>query len=78
METKKDCLRSIIAQQMYHYKIVEASRGGRNFHTYAYIPEVDQITGLPFHEREDHNHVLKVITLQHSGCYLIFSSGFMK
>ena len=30
--------------------------------TFGYVPETENTTGLPFHEREAHNHVLKVIT----------------
>ena len=60
LETRKDCLRSIIAQLLYHYEILTLEAKGHNFRTYAYIPEVDPISGVPFHEREDHNHVLKV------------------
>lgn len=66
-ETRKDCLRSIIAQFMYQHQVSELEKEGKNFRVYAYIPESDAATGLPFHEREDHNHVLKV--LQQSYCF---------
>ena len=41
-ETKKDCLRSIIAQFMYQYQILELEKGGKNFRVYAYTvkPEI--------------------------------------
>ena len=60
LETDKDCLRSIIAQLLYRHKIAEFEIEGIYFRTHAYIPEIDSVTGQPFHEREDHNHVLKV------------------
>lgn len=62
LEKRTDCLRSIIAQLLYKYEILKLEGEGRNFRIYAYIPEIDQTTGLPFHEREDHNHVLKVMS----------------
>lgn len=60
LETNKDCLRSIIAQLLYRHRVAEFEKEGINFRTYTYIPEIDSVTGQPFHEREDHNHVLKV------------------
>ena len=62
LETRKDCLRSIIAQLFYRHKILDMEKQGQNFLIFAYQPEIDKVTGQPFHEREDHNHVLKVIT----------------
>ena len=62
LETRKDCLRSIIAQLFYRHKILDPEKQGQNFLIFAYQPEIDKVTGQPFHEREDHNHVLKVIT----------------
>ncbi|XP_062506087.1 uncharacterized protein LOC134182675 [Corticium candelabrum] len=61
LETRKDCLRSIIAQLFYRHKILDPEKQGQNFLIFAYQPEIDKVTGQPFHEREDHNHVLKRI-----------------
>ena len=57
LETRKDCLWSIIAQLLYHHEIMDLEKG-HHFRMYANIPKIDNITGLPFHEREEHNKLL--------------------
>ena len=34
---------------------------GVDFTTHLYVPECDVITGMPIHERGDHNHIFKRI-----------------
>ena len=53
-------LRSIVAQLLYQDQICNWESKGVPFQTHAYVPETDLTTQLEFHEREDHNHVLKV------------------
>ena len=53
-------LRSILAQLHYTYTVRKWDKEGVPFRTHAYVPEVDQATGMEFHEREDHCHLLKV------------------
>ena len=61
-ETTNDCLKSMMAFYFYRHKVLEYTKVGVNFKEHLYVPEVDQTTGEEFHEREDHNHVLKRIT----------------
>jgi hypothetical protein len=51
-----------MAHYFYLQSIEEHSQAGVNFKDHLYIPEIDPLTEESFHEREDHNHVLKRIT----------------
>lgn len=63
-ETETEILKSIIAQLVYRYRISKFDSEGVPFRTNAYVPENDVITKELFHDREDHNHVLKVISVE--------------
>lgn len=52
----------MMAHYLYHHSVLEYTQKGINFKEHLYVPEVDDETGESFHEREDHNHVLKRIT----------------
>ena len=56
-----DKLRSIVATYTFRKKVEELKEEGVDFSTHLYVPEVDPVTGLPHHERADHNHLLKRI-----------------
>ena len=47
-----------MATYLYHKKVNDYCALGVNFKE----PEVNEVNGETFHEREDHNHVLKRIT----------------
>lgn len=57
-----DGLKSLMAHYLYRQYIKEYAQEGVNFQDHLYVPEIDTTTGEYFHEREDHNHVLKRIT----------------
>lgn len=59
-ETTVEKLRSILAQMEYTYKVQTWDKKGVPFRTHMYVPEVNPITGMEFHEREDEAHVFKV------------------
>lgn len=44
----------------YTYKVQTWDKKGVPFRTHMYVPEVNPITGMEFHEREDEAHVFKV------------------
>ena len=60
-ETFLDCLRSLISTFFFRHSIAMWKEKGVDFSTYVYVPEVDPITGIVHHEREDHCHILKRI-----------------
>lgn len=53
-------LRSILAQLEYAYEVCKWEAKGVPFRRYLYVPEVHPVTKMPFAEREDEAHVLKV------------------
>ena len=59
-ETQLEMLRSILAQLHYHHEILKWESKGVPFRSHLYVPEHHPLTGMPFHEREDEAHVLKV------------------
>jgi len=61
-ETKNDSLKSLMATYLYRKMVDDYAKEGVNFRDHLYIPETDPRTNEYFHEREDHNHVLKRIT----------------
>jgi len=61
-ETQNDCLKSLMATYLYRQMVDNYTKEGVNFKDHLYIPEIDPRTNEYFHEREDHNHVLKRIT----------------
>eukprot|EP00118_Oscarella_pearsei_P012490 m.92464 g.92464 ORF g.92464 m.92464 type:complete len:335 (+) comp36737_c0_seq8:893-1897(+) len=60
-ESEIDYLRSLLAQLEYSRIVREYDESGVPFRTYMYVPEFDGVTGDFFHDREDHNHILKRI-----------------
>ena len=48
-----------MATYLYRQKVESYTLNGVNFKDHLYVPEVEEEE--PFHEREDHNHVLKRI-----------------
>ena len=60
-ENLRDKLRSIVATCRFRHTVAELKRNGADFTTQLYVPEVDPVTGVPRHDRGDHNHVLKRI-----------------
>ncbi|XP_028394429.1 uncharacterized protein LOC114518616 [Dendronephthya gigantea] len=61
-ETANDCLKSLMAMYLFKSKVATSKDNGRDFSTHLYIPEYDEEIEEFFHEREDHNHVLKRLT----------------
>jgi len=51
-----------MATYLFNYKINHHRAMGVDFSKHLYIPEYDPDTGEFFHEREDHNHLLKRLT----------------
>ena len=60
-ETTNDCLKSLMAMYIFRSKVAASKEHGRDFSQHLYIPEFDQEIGEFFHERDDHNHILKRI-----------------
>ena len=58
-ETTLDMMKSIVATYIFRNMISAHQANGIDFNKFFYIPSVDTITNQDFHEREDHNHVLK-------------------
>lgn len=61
-DDKNACLKSIMAQYIYRYKIDSWAMQDVDFINHPYFPEHDERVGEYFHEREDHGHVLKRFT----------------
>ena len=59
-ETYKDKMRSILAQYEYHKMILDWEKQGVPFRYHIYVPETNEVTKEPFHDREDEGHMLKV------------------
>jgi len=60
-ETTAEVLRSILAQLDFSYTVRDFhDRQGVPFRHHLYVPEIHPETNLPFCEREDEAHVLKV------------------
>ena len=53
-------LRSILSQYEYSYQVRQWDNEGVPFRTHIYVPEMHPISQMPFCEREDEAHVLKV------------------
>lgn len=51
-----------MATYLFCKKVDDFTAMGVNFKEHSYVPEKSPGTGEFFHEREDHNHVLKRIT----------------
>lgn len=58
-ESYIDTLRSIMSTCIYRNTVNKLNQQGRDFSRHLYVPEVDQMTGKGYHERCDHNHILK-------------------
>ena len=56
------CLKSLLAQYIFKYKINQWKTVGVDFVYYGYFPEFDERTGEFFHESEGHGHLLKRLT----------------
>ena len=61
-DDKDACLKSIMAKYIYRYKIDSWALQDVDFINHPYFPEYDERVGEYFHEREDHEHVLKRFT----------------
>jgi len=61
LESVLDKLRSVVAMYQFRCDVQHWKDQGIDFSLYAYVPEVDPITGDIHHERADHNHLLKRI-----------------
>lgn len=61
-ESKSDSLKSLMVTYLFRKKVDDFTAMGVNFKEHSYVPEKSPGTGEFFHEREDHNHVLKRIT----------------
>ena len=53
-------LRSILAQFEFAHEVRKWQAKGVPFQTHLYVPEIHPVTQMPFCEREDEAHVLKV------------------
>ena len=56
-------LRSILAQFEFAYQVHEWESKGVPFATHLYVPELHPESLMPFCEREDEAHLLKVRTI---------------
>lgn len=54
-------MKSIVGTYTFRSQISTHQAKGIDFYKFFYIPSVDSITHQDFHEREDHNHVLKPV-----------------
>ena len=59
-ESEGDCLRSLLSQLEFRRTVRKYDEEGIPFRTFLYVPETDNLTGRQFHDREDHNHIVKV------------------
>lgn len=58
-----------MATYLFRQKVNNFTAMGVNFKEHLYIPEKNPTTGEFFHEREDHNHLLKrITTCTREGC----------
>ena len=53
-------MRSILSQYEYIYQVCKFDNEGIPFRTHLYVPEIHPVSQMPFCEREDEAHVLKV------------------
>ncbi|XP_020616838.1 uncharacterized protein LOC110054820 isoform X1 [Orbicella faveolata] len=68
-ESKSDSLKSLMATYLFRKKVNDFTAMGVNFKEHLYVPEKSPGTGEFFHERGDHNHVLKrITTCAREGC----------
>jgi hypothetical protein len=58
-ESYIDHLRSLMSTCIYRNTVNKLKMQGTDFSRHLYVPEVDKITGKEYHERGDHNHILK-------------------
>ena len=63
-------MRTIIATLYYKYMLQDYAAKGVDFIHHLYVPEVDSITMMEFHERADHGHLLKRIAGGNSLTYV--------
>ena len=62
-------LRSILAQFEFAHEVREWQAKGVPFQTHLYVPEIHPVTQMPFCEREDEAHVLKVRAMLNYGSH---------
>ena len=60
-ETATECMKSILATYILRERVQQYKAQGIDFSKHLYVPEYDK--GEPFHNREDHGHLLKRITM---------------
>ncbi|XP_072037947.1 uncharacterized protein [Amphiura filiformis] len=60
-ETLTEKLKSIVATYRFRRELFRFQLQGVDFTKWLYVPEIDPITGLIIHAREDHNHLVKRI-----------------
>lgn len=62
-------LRSILAQFEFAHEVREWQAKGVPFQTHLYVPEIHPVTQMPFCERENEAHVLKVRAMLNYGSH---------
>jgi hypothetical protein len=70
-ETLADKIRAILAQKEFCHTIRSFSKKGVPFDKYVYVPEKHPTTGMPFHDREDVGHLLKVRNVLSVNAYIV-------
>lgn len=55
--------------------VAEWEKLGVPFRSHIYVPETHSLTSMPFHEREDETHVLKVCVAE--PCFLVDAYNFI-
>lgn len=67
-ESSIDRLRSLVSTYVYRHTITTLRSEGRDFSQHLYVPEIDKTTCQQYHERGDHNHILKRIATSTREC----------
>lgn len=67
-ESSIDRLRSLVSTYVYRHTVTTLRSEGRDFSQHLYVPEIDKTTCQQYHERGDHNHILKRIATSTREC----------
>jgi hypothetical protein len=77
-ESLLDKLRSLVGTYTYRGILDEYQAAGIPFKQHLFCPDIDQLTGDLYHEREDHCHIIKRIAkhTREGGCPELNLIGF--
>ncbi|XP_071126583.1 uncharacterized protein [Mytilus edulis] len=67
-ESSIDRLRSLVSTYVYRHTVTTLRSEGGDFSQHLYVPEIDKTTCQQYHERGDHNHILKRIATSTREC----------